>query len=79
MFSLYEGVVCRVCHLYEQYGNLRNKATDEENTGADSEDGNDELDIAEHEQPFIEKKQISIFNSLIIPARADTITIAESG
>lgn len=27
--ALYEGVVCRVCHLYEHYGNLRNKATDE--------------------------------------------------
>ena len=38
---LYECVVCRVCHLYEHYGNLRNKATDEENTGTDSEDGND--------------------------------------
>lgn len=41
LFSLYEGVVCRVCHLYEQYGNLRNKATDEQNAGTDSEDGND--------------------------------------
>lgn len=41
LFGLYEGVVCRVCHLYEHYGNLRNKATDEENTGTDSENGND--------------------------------------
>lgn len=78
MSCLYECVVCRVCHLYEHYGNLRNKATDEENTGTDSEDGNDELDIAEHEKPFIERKQNSIFNSLIIPNRADTITIAAS-
>lgn len=55
--ALYESVVCRVCHLYEQYGDFRNKATDEQNTGTDSENGNDELDIAEHENPFIERKQ----------------------
>lgn len=41
LFGLDESVVCRVRHLYEQYGNLRNKATDEQNTGTDSEDGDD--------------------------------------
>lgn len=41
LFGLDESVVCRACHLYEQYGNLRNKVTDEQNTGTDSEDGDD--------------------------------------
>lgn len=64
MSCLYEGVITRVCHLYEQYGDFCDKATDEENTGTDSEDGNDELDIAEHEKPFIEKKNKTAFSTV---------------
>ena len=64
LFGLDEGVVCRMCHLYEHYGDLRNKATDEQNTGTDSENGNDELDIAEHERPFIEKKNKTAFSTV---------------
>lgn len=62
--ALYEGVVCCVCHLYEHYGNLRNKATDEQDTGTDSKDGNDELDIAKHEKSFIEKKNKTAFSTV---------------
>lgn len=73
---LYEGVIARVCHLYEQYGDFRNKATDEQDTDADSENRNEQLDSAEHENTFIERKQNS--NFIIISDRADIITIAES-
>ena len=58
---LYEGVIARVCHLYEQYGDFRNKATDEQDTDADSENRNEQLDSAEHENTFIERKQNSNF------------------
>lgn len=65
-----------MCHLYEHYGDFRNKATDEQNTDANSENRNEQLDSAEHENPFIERKQNNDF--IIIPNRADIITIAES-
>lgn len=60
---LYECVVCRVCHLYEHYGNLRNKATDKQNTGTDGENRNEQLDSAEHENTFIERENKTVILS----------------
>lgn len=60
---LYECVIARMCHLYEQYGDFRNKATDEQDTDADSENRNEQLDSAEHENTFIERENKTVILS----------------
>ena len=52
-----------MCHLYEQYGDFRNKATDEQDTDADSENRNEQLDSAEHENTFIERENKTVILS----------------